>query len=187
MGSGDENTPSGSLVAISTERLLATRLGDGDFDDIQLMHDDARVMATLGGVRAAEDTRRFLRTADEHWQRYGYGLWLLRARADGRFVGRGGLRHLEVGGGPEVEVAYGFMPEAWGSGFATEIARAVLSVAFERIGLASVVAFALTDNLASHRVMRKVGLEFERDIVHAGLPHVLYRIDRNRFFSTRPD
>jgi RimJ/RimL family protein N-acetyltransferase len=39
-----------------------------------------------------------------------------------------------------------------------------------------VVCFTLTTNRASQRVMEKAGFEYERDIVHAGLPHVFYRI-----------
>ena len=33
----------------------------------------------------------------------------------------------------------------------------------------------LPDNHASRRVMEKIGLRFDRDVVHRGLPHVLYR------------
>ena len=40
-----------------------------------------------------------------------------------------------------------------------------------------IVAFTLTTNGASRRVMEKLGFRFERDIIHAGLPHVLYRLD----------
>ena len=42
----------------------------------------------------------------------------------------------------------------------------------------SVVAFTLPDNTASRRVMEKLGMTYERDIVHADLPHVLYRSTR---------
>ena len=59
---------------------------------------------------------------------------------------------------------------------ATVMAGAILTVAFEQLGMAEVVCFTLTTNRASQRVMEKVGFEYERDIVHAGLPHVFYRI-----------
>jgi RimJ/RimL family protein N-acetyltransferase len=38
------------------------------------------------------------------------------------------------------------------------------------------VSFTLPHNAASRRVMEKAGLTYERDITHAGLPHVLYRL-----------
>jgi [ribosomal protein S5]-alanine N-acetyltransferase len=75
------------------------------------------------------------------------------------------------------------MASFWGSGLATEMAGAILTVAFEHLGLADVVAFTLTTNQASRRVMEKVGCQFEREIVHAGLPHVLYRIKREEYVT----
>ena len=50
-----------------------------------------------------------------------------------------------------------------------------MDVAFGRLGLADVVAFTLPDNIASRRVMEKSGFRYERDIVWAEMPHVLYR------------
>jgi ribosomal-protein-alanine N-acetyltransferase len=81
-----------------------------------------------------------------------------------------------VGGNDEVELAYALMTEYWGQGLATEMVEAILAVVFEKLDITNLVCFALTTNRASQRVMEKAGFEYERDVVHAGLPHVLYRI-----------
>jgi ribosomal-protein-alanine N-acetyltransferase len=133
-------------------------------------------MATLGGIRSDEETGLLLARNLEHWERHGFGLWVLRDENDGRFAGRAGLRHVRVGGADEVELAYALMPEFWGRGLATEIVGAILSLAFGRLGLPEVVCFTLPTNAASRRVMEKAGFTFERDVIHADLPHVLYRI-----------
>jgi RimJ/RimL family protein N-acetyltransferase len=164
------------LATFRTDRLIAERLRAGDLDDLCRMHRDPRVMATLGGIRSADETRRFLRDNLDHWDRCGYGLWMFRDRENGQFIGRGGLRNVHVGGSDEVELAYALRAECWGQGLATEMAKAILMVGFERLDLTEVVAFTLPTNWASRRVMEKVGFTFERDIVHAGLQHVLYRI-----------
>ncbi len=170
-----------SIMTFRTDRLIAARLRVEDLDELCRMHQDPSVMATLGGLRSDEQTWQFLRDNLRHWDLYGYGLWMFRAQADGRFVGRGGLRHVHVGGTDEVEFAYALMAAFWGSGTATEMAKALVTVAFEHLGLAEIVAFTLASNQASRRVMEKVGGQFERDIVHAGLPHVLYRITREDY------
>ena len=139
------------------------------------MHKDARVMATLGGIRSDQETRRFLETNLEHWQHHGYGLWLFRSRADGRFVGRGGLRQAIVAGALEVELAYALMSDDWGQGLATEMSRSIVTLGFEQLGLADIVGVTLTTNLASQRVLEKTGFTYERDLIHADVPHVLYR------------
>ncbi len=147
------------------------------------MHRDPGVMATLapagapnGGVLSDEETRRFLHRHLDHWDRHGYGLWVFRDREDGRFVGRAGLHNANVGGEDEVELAYALMAEFWSRGLATEMAEGILTVAFEQLRLTEVVCFTLTTNRASQRVMEKAGFEYERDITHAGLPHVFYRL-----------
>ena len=100
---------------------------------------------------------------------------MLRHRATAALIGRAVLRHLEVEGVDEVEVGYGFFPEYWGRGLATEIARACVRTGRDVLGLRSVVTITLPTNLASRRVMQKAGLVYERDITHAGLHHLLFR------------
>jgi RimJ/RimL family protein N-acetyltransferase len=141
------------------------------------LHRVERVMATLGGVRSAGDTERFLETNLEHWQRNGFGLWIFRYASDGAFVGRAGLRRVHIGDADEVELAYVIKSELWGRGLATEISRRLIGLGFAELQLSSLVAFTLPDNRASIRVMEKAGLHFERALDHRGKPHVLYRID----------
>ena len=110
-----------------------------------------------------------------HWDTHRFGLWVMRDRESHEFVGRGGLIHTIVGGGGEVEVGWSVVREHWGEGIATEMARAALAVAEDSSSSNEVVSMTLPDNHASRRVMEKIGLRFDRDVVHRGLPHVLYR------------
>jgi RimJ/RimL family protein N-acetyltransferase len=80
-----------------------------------------------------------------------------------------------VDGVDEVETGYGFLPDFWGHGLATEIARACVHIGREQLGLESVVGITAPTNTGSQQVMRKAGLQFERDILHAGQPHLLFR------------
>jgi [ribosomal protein S5]-alanine N-acetyltransferase len=114
----------------------------------------------------------------EHWERYGFGLWLLRDRRTGEFVGRGGLQWTDVADLNKVEAGWAIVPKRWGQGLATEFASASARTAFEQLGLSEVVAFTLPNNVSSRRVMEKVGFTYERHIEHTGLPHVLYRLSR---------
>ena len=66
---------------------------------------------------------------------------------------------------------------------ATELGAVSVAHAFGPLGLADVVSFTLVENRASRRVMEKLGFEYEREVEHAGLPHVLYRL---RTSSPRP-
>lgn len=173
------------IDTFQTRRLVAERLRAEDYGPLCRLHKDVRVMATLGGVRSDAETQRGLHEHLDHWERHGYGLWIFRDRASGAFVGRGGLRRVEVGGCAEVELAYALVAESWGTGLGTEMAIGSLAVAFEQLDLVSVVAFTLPTNRGSQRVMEKAGLSFERDIIWAALPHVLYRITREQWVGRR--
>jgi RimJ/RimL family protein N-acetyltransferase len=164
------------LHELRTPRLLLERTRASDLADLLRMHADPVVMATLGGVRSEAVTRAQLDDFIQHWERHGFGPWMLRAPEDRRFLGRGGLRHVVVGGRPEVELLYALMPDAWGRGLASELAGESLRVAFAELSLPDVVAFTQPHNTRSRAVMERAGFQYERDVVHAGLPHVLYRL-----------
>ena len=160
-----------------TDCLIAERITETHFDELLQMHRDEKVMATLGGVRIAEAwTREFLGKSSAHWNQHGFGLWVFRDKTNGKFAGRGGLRHIVVTGNEEVELAYALMPAYWGQGHATEIAKRSLKIGFEMLHLTNIVCFTMTTNYASQRVMQKAGFSYERNITHANLPHVLYRM-----------
>jgi len=63
-------------------------------------------------------------------------------------------------------------------GYATEAAQGAMRWAAEHHGVRRFVVSVSPDNLASQRVMTKAGLAYERNIIHAGVPHVLFRIRR---------
>jgi [ribosomal protein S5]-alanine N-acetyltransferase len=158
--------------------MICERLQSEHAPEVSILLRDQRVARTLmPGGRPATETEVLagLRAKTSHWERYGFGLWLLRDRSTGETVGRGGLQHTFVGGAGEVEVGWAIVPERWGQGLATELALASVDVAFRELRLPEIVAFALPDNVASRRVMEKAGFVYEREVAHGGMPHVLYR------------
>ncbi len=164
-----------NLDSFATPRLHVERLTEAHLDEILRMDRDPRVMAWLGGVRTKEQSRAYLARNLEHWERYGFGLWIVRNAAREAIVGRAVVRHLDVEGVPEVEIGYALYPEWWGQGFATELANRCIVIGRSALGLESLVAVTHPHNAASRHVMEKVGMVYERDFVHAGEPHVLYR------------
>lgn len=175
-----------SLARFYTERLMAERPRAEHLQDIIRLHSDPRVMLTLsadGKVFRDDVTEQMFSRMLEHWIHHDWGLWLWRDRTTGEFVGRCGLKHVQVDGEDEVEVGYAVLSPFWRRGFATEMARASIEAGFEQLGLPDIVSFTLPHNHGSRRVMEKLGLRYERDIVHAGLPHVLYRIRRDDYHA----
>lgn len=170
----------GSLERFSTARLLAERLTASHLPDLHRMDQNHQFMAQLGGVRDEAGTRAYFDMNMAHWEKHGFGLWMLRDRQGGLVIGRAVLRHLDVEGTDEVETGYGFVPEFWGRGLATEVARVCVGIGLDQVHLSSVVAVTLPTHLASQRVMAKAGLTYEREISHQGIVHLLFRVGRDR-------
>lgn len=168
------------MKELRTPRLIGTPAAPSDFAELRLLHSDPRVTATLsadGNPFSETQTRDFLARAAEHWSSYGFGLWTFRDRSRSRFIGYGGIKHSMVEGRDEIELAYAIAFDSQRSGFATEISLAALNFAFNDLHLDRIVAFTLPHNRPSRRVMEHCGFIYDRDIVHAGLPHVLYVLE----------
>lgn len=157
-----------------TDRLALRPILAEDWPELGGLDGDPEVMATLGGLRSEKETMGYAMAQEDHWQRHGFGWWMAHDLESGAFVGRGGIRYLEIEGAMEVEVGYAVVRERWGRGFATAIAEAGIRLARETVGLSRVVGITLTTNHASRRVFEKIGLRYERGLTHVGLPHVLY-------------
>jgi RimJ/RimL family protein N-acetyltransferase len=110
-----------------------------------------------------------------HWDDHGFGPWVLTERETGAFAGRGGLAWTSVEEVAEIELPWSIEPRLHGSGLATEAALAATEWARE-LGFERVVALILPTNLASQRVAEKCGFSREAEVVHAGLPHQLWRL-----------
>jgi RimJ/RimL family protein N-acetyltransferase len=164
-----------------TARLRADRLTAGHVDELRRMHQDPAVMHYLGGVRNDDQTADYMARNLRHWDEHGFGLWILSLRAaTARPVGRAVLRHVAIDGVDEVEVGYGFYPDCWGRGLATEITAACLAFARDPLELATIVALTSPANLASPHVLVKSGLIFDREVVHEAMPCLLFRLMRGR-------
>jgi RimJ/RimL family protein N-acetyltransferase len=119
----------------------------------------------------------------------GFGLMALERRADGVFLGAAGLAPLKPDNpiAPGVEIGWRLARAAWGRGYASEAAAALLAHGFDRLELAEIVAFTATGNLRSRAVMARLGmtrrpdLDFEHPALslgHALRPHVVYLAKR---------
>lgn len=169
-----------SFGPLITERLIGRRPVETDLADYVAIFTDERIPeeAWPKALRTEEDAGRILRDGIAHWKQHGFGPWTVLDRDTRDVVGRVGLSHAHVAGRPEIEVAWTFAGDVWGRGYATEVARETVRSAFVDLGLNHVVTYTTPENAPSKAVMRKVGFSFERDIQHAGLKHVLFRLRR---------
>lgn len=98
----------------------------------------------------------------------GHAMWAIDSKASGAFLGQCGL-YLAERKGPEIEIAYHFMETSWNQGYATEAARAVLGYGLGPLALDSIIALVMPANVASCRVVEKVGMRFQALATYYGI------------------
>ena len=169
---------------ITTARLLLRRWTPDDFELFCAMNADAEVMRHFPSTLTGEQTANGLARVEAHFDRHGWGLFA--AEHAGAFIGYIGLFHVSFTARftPAVEIGWRLASKYWNQGLASEGARACLSYGWSSLGLQEIVAFTTPGNLASRRVMHKIGMrrdeggDFEHPRVmpgHALRRHVLYR------------
>jgi [ribosomal protein S5]-alanine N-acetyltransferase len=137
------------------------------------------VAAAASGAASRKQTQEFLEFYLAHWEQHGFGRWATIYKANQRLIGHCGLEY--IASLDQVEVNYLLAREYWGQGLATESAIALLSYGFETLQFERLVALAKPENLASRRVMEKIGMEYEKNIQLYGVELAFYTITRDQW------
>ncbi|MFG1809309.1 GNAT family N-acetyltransferase [Streptomyces sp. NPDC049040] len=160
------------MDVMETERLTLRRWRDGDLPVMAALNADPEVMRWIrdGSAWDEEQTRAAIARMEALWEAEGFGLSAVEIRATGELAGFTGLSvpHFLPEVMPAVEIGWRLGRRHWGRGYATEAARACLHRAFHGNGLDRVVGIVQTGNTASERIMHKLGMRLDRELVAAG-------------------
>jgi RimJ/RimL family protein N-acetyltransferase len=156
---------------LQTERLGLRRFTPADRDWLVETYADPEVTRYLGGTQSPEVVDRMLqsRFLDYYDLNPGLGIWMTVERATGERVGFHLLNNIQ--GETIIQVGFVLLKPAWGKGYGTEMARAVLRHGFVTLGLPRIVGMASLGNVASQRVLEKIGLERRGE---RAFPHPAY-------------
>lgn len=176
-------TPSQRFDTMRTERLLMRRWRESDREPFAALNGDAETLKYFPSTldRAASDA--VIDRIEAGFDERGFGLWALEVAESGQFIGFTGLNPMpdDVPGAGGVEVGWRLARHAWHHGYATEAARAALTVAFEGVSLSEIWSMTAVLNEPSQAVMRRLGLtevaRFDHPRIPEGSPlraHVTY-------------
>jgi ribosomal-protein-alanine N-acetyltransferase len=172
---------------LTTARLQLRRWTDADRAPFADLNADPRVMEHLSRRLSRAESDELVDRIEAEFAARGFGLWAVEVRDSGMLAGFVGLHvpGFDAHFTPAVEIGWRLAHAAWGHGYATEAARAVLDLAFGSAGLAEVVSMTTPANLRSQRVMQRLGMHRDPadDFDHPSFPdghrlrrHILYRI-----------
>jgi ribosomal-protein-alanine N-acetyltransferase len=173
---------------LETDRLILRRWDARDLAPFAALNADHEVMRYFPKALLRSESDAFVARLEDRWTSDGISIAVAERKGDAAFIGMVGLAHVRFA--PlegAVEIGWRLARTHWGQGYATEAARGWLRHAFEAMGLAEVIAFTVPENLASQRVMERLGMRRDpgRDFEHPSLPeghplrpHVVFSIRR---------
>ncbi len=164
-------------MMIETTRLLLREMTVDDAENTYLLNLDPDVIKYTGDkpFESIEAAAKFLQGYD-HYKIYGFGRWAVVEKSTNNFLGWCGLKYSPAL--DEYDIGYRFLKKHWGKGFATESAAACMEAGFYKFNIQSIVGRAMPENLASIKVLEKIGLKFFEHRTTGGLEELIYKIER---------
>ena len=159
---------------MSTPSIETTRLNLRPFS-----HEDAKplleILVTPGVLQYypssdppdLERVQRLVERQIDHWHEHGYGWWAVEPLQDSRLIGWSGLQYLPET--DEIEIGYLLSKHYWGRGLATESSSVGLDFGFNQLGIQEIIGIVHPDNIASQRVLEKIGLKFQEKAEYFGM------------------
>jgi len=131
-----------------------------------------------------EQVERMISGQLSHWSEHGYGWWAVEPKTEkGKMIGWCGLQYLPDT--YETEVTYLLSKNYWGKGLATEGAFTSLNYGFDKLALESIVGIVHQENIASWRVLEKLGMGSKIEAEYFGIKCFRYEIYRADYYRNQ--
>jgi len=156
------------IPTLTTERLVLRPFEADDLDELVAIHaEESFWWYPRRGAMSAEETGAFLNTMRRRYEEDGFGIEALIERTSGKMIGWAGLAvpHFLPEILPAVEVGWRLSGAYRGRGLATEAGAAAVDFGFTKAGLECIVSLYEPENVASGRVMQRLGFTHRRTTV----------------------
>jgi ribosomal-protein-alanine N-acetyltransferase len=163
---------------VKTDRLFLRRFSREDLDAYAGIMGDYEVGKWFpkGEGYTREEAKKSLDNILDHWSKHGFGIWAITDKDNKFLLGRCGLNLITETS--EVEVDFVLARNYWGKGYATEAARAALAYGFDVLGLNRIIALTKPDNVASRRVIEKIGMRYVKNAEYWGIICAYYEVSK---------
>ena len=162
---------------LATERLSLRPFTNGDIDGWHAIWGDADVI-WWGPFESFEVSRNALERLIDNEATWADGIGWLAVRRHGEDEIIGDLLVQPAKFIDGIEIGWHFRKQAWGCGYATEAAQAVLDRTLSDGVCETMYAIVAIENVRSLRIVEKIGMSAVRDMEYADIPHRLFSRSR---------
>ena len=174
-------------LKLETDRLIMTPLNQSHASALFKLNQDDQVIhytgdSAFGSISEAE---QFLINYKQ-FEKNQVGRFACQLKSNHQFIGWCGLRLNQSNThGISHDLGFRFLREFWGQGYATESAKLSIEYGFEYLNIPQIYAQARTENLASLKVLKRLGFSFWKHYLEKGLEFELYHLDRKLYLERK--
>lgn len=168
-----------TIENLETERTIMRRLTKEDAENFYALNLDKEVLKFTGDkpFENLETAMNFLINYDQY-EKYGVGRLAVIDKNTSIFLGWCGLKYNAEKN--EYDIGFRFYKEYWNKGFATETARKCLDFGFNELKIEKIVGRAMNMNLASIKVLEKIGMKFKENFDFEGHEGVIFELSKKK-------
>ncbi|MBN4070207.1 GNAT family N-acetyltransferase [Olleya sp. AH-315-F22] len=179
-------------IYIETECLILREILPTDVEGMFELDSNPTVHKYLGNkpIKTKEKAIEIIQFIREQYIERGIGRFATIEKSSGDFIGWSGLK-LNLDKKDELngkrnfyDIGYRFIPRFWGKGYATESSIATLDYGFKKLNLELIVGAAEIDNIASNKVLKKIGLQFVNEFDLEGVKVNWYELKKEDYEQT---
>ena len=165
-------------MSIETNRLILREFQPTDLQELALILADPKVMRfSPTGVNSVEQVQEKIQGFITCYKEFGFGKWAVVLKENNQLLGYCGIAIDRIDGSDEKELGYRIDSRYWGQGLATEAASETVRYGFEQFNLPYLLGIVERANLASVKVLEKVGMQYERVTIFHEVEMDVYRLD----------
>lgn len=171
------------MDAIETERFILRPFFSDDGPALHAIVGEDPEMTWETTAWPYERTIEFLDIRLRHFSKYGFGVWAVIEKKSNELIGQAGIQHME-GEDDIVELVVYTAKSRWRQGVGYEACSAALRYGFEILNLSKIAAVTRVHNVASQKLMEKLGFKFIRNNTAYGFDVNYFELDGGDFLIT---
>ena len=174
---------------LETERLILRELLETDLEGMFALDSNPKVHQYLGNkpIQTREEAAKVIRFIQQQYNQRGIGRFAAIEKSSGEFIGWSGLKlnqgenEMINGFDQFIDIGYRFLPQFWGKGYATESSIATLKYGFEAMNYDIIYGAAEARNIASNRVLKKIGLHLVSEFIYSDIKCNWYELKKEKY------
>ncbi len=167
-------------MILETKRLYLREMNQSDFEDLAEILQNPRVMYAYDHDFSDNDVQEWLNRQITRYKKYGFGLWAVILKNTDEMIGQAGLIMQPYKDTEVLEIGYLLKERFWHYGYVSEAANGCKEYAFEQLNRDKVYSIIKSDNYASMKVAKSMGMkkedEFMTQYYNGKMLHYLYSV-----------